>query len=72
MPDAPEIWRMAVAISPSDQSVAYVWAAYAEGFEGDPASGSTRTTASTNASSGQWVARPTFGAPKLAPATTGS
>ncbi|MEO7274634.1 MAG: hypothetical protein ABIX28_01880 [Vicinamibacterales bacterium] len=40
LPTADDIWRMAVAISPSDQTIAYVWAAYTEGFKN---------------SSGQWV-----------------
>ena len=36
LPTSPEIWRVAVAIAPSDVSVAYVWAAYAEGSDSGP------------------------------------
>src|SRR5262249_41554961 len=37
LPGAPDIdiWRVAVAIAPSDASVAYAWAGYTEGWQGD-------------------------------------
>ena len=36
LPTSAEMWRVAVAIAPSDVSVAYVWAAYAEGSDSGP------------------------------------
>ncbi len=36
LPTSAEMWRVAVTIAPSDVSVAYVWAAYAEGSDSGP------------------------------------
>ena len=60
LPFAAEILRVAVAISPSDASVAYAWAAYAEATDSAPA-----VHRLFKREHGQWTRRQEFNYPKL-------
>ena len=60
LPFAAEILRVAVAISPSDPSVAYAWAAYAEASDSGPA-----VHRLFKREHGQWTRRQEFNYPKL-------
>lgn len=66
LPGAPNIdlWRVAVAIAPSDASVAYAWAAYAEGKKGENGwvNGVHRVYKRER---GKWSRRTEFVSPKL-------
>ena len=65
LPAAPDIWRMAVAISPSDPSIAYVWAAYAEGFKNSSGQWVNADHRLYKRVGGTWTRQQEFVAPKL-------